>query len=91
MARRVMTLAIAFLLMLVGCGGAGEDVDWDNYDPSVKQRIDSMAEKQDCAGLQSEFDTAEANSSMQRARTGDGNADLMGYIDEQLSAAGCYE
>jgi hypothetical protein len=30
---------------------------------------------------QREFDTAEANSDSQRARTGEGNADLMGYID----------
>lgn len=82
--------AVEFLLVLVACGG-GEEVDWDNYDASVKQRIDSMAEEQDCPGLQAEFDTAEANSSMQRARVGDGNSDLMGYIDEQMRSAGCYD
>lgn len=78
------------LVVLVGCGG-GEEVDWENYDASVKQRIDSLAESGDCALLQQEFDTAEANSDMQRARVGDGNADLMGYIDEQLEEAGCYD
>ena len=65
-------------------------MDWDNYDASVKERIDSLTDEIDCAGLQREFDTAEANSDMQRARTGDGNADLMAYVDEQMEAAGCY-
>jgi hypothetical protein len=45
----------------------------------------------DCVGLQDEFDTADANDDLQRDRTGEGNADLMGYIDDKLDEAGCYE
>jgi hypothetical protein len=45
----------------------------------------------DCAGLQTEFDTAAANDDAQRARVGEGNAELMAYIDEWLTLAGCYD
>lgn len=71
-------------------GGPQAEVDWENYTPDVKQRIDGMAEEGNCQGLQEEFDVAEANSTAQRTRVGDGNADLMGYIDEQLRLADCY-
>ncbi len=79
-------------LALAGCSSGTQwtEVDWENHDPSVKIRIEQMASSRDCAGLQAEFDTAEANSDVQRARTGDGNADLMGYIDEKMASAGCY-
>jgi hypothetical protein len=49
-----------------------------------------MAVAGDCAGLQAEFDVADANDAAQRDRVGDGNADLMQYIDDKLEAAGCY-
>ena len=65
------------------------EVDWENHAPSVKTRIDALAAARDCAGLQLEFDTAEANSDAQYERTGDNNADLMGYIDARMAAAGC--
>lgn len=71
--------------------GLSTDIDWGNHAPSVKRRIDSLAEKEDCQGLQQEFDTAEANNDAQLSRVGDGNSDLMGYIDEQMAAAGCYD
>lgn len=87
---RLVVSAVS-LSLLIACGGGGADVNWENYDPSVRERIDSMAEAGDCEGLQQEFNTAETNSDMQRARVGEGNADLMGYIDEQLRAAGCYD
>lgn len=64
-------------------------VDWDNYSPTVKSRIDSLALAKECEELQSEFDTAAANDSAQRNRTGSGNADLMQYINEKLKSAGC--
>ena len=51
-----------------------------------------MGQAKDCAGLQGEFDMADANDDAQRARVGgDGNADLMAHIDEWLTLAGCYE
>jgi hypothetical protein len=75
---------------LVACGGE-PSVDWENYSPDVKTRIDQMAKARDCAGLQAEFNVADQNDDAQRARTGDGNADLMSYIDAKLREAGCYD
>jgi hypothetical protein len=80
------------LLVIAGCsagGASSPSVDWENYAPSVRSRIDSLASSRDCSGLQHEFDTADANSDLQRDRTGDGNADLMAYIDGKLRDAGC--
>lgn len=60
------------------------------YSAAVQTRIDEMAERRDCAGLQAEFDTASRNDTATRSRTGSGTADLMGYIDGKLRAAECY-
>lgn len=81
--------AAAVVLALSTCSGWA-DVEWNNYAPDVKDRIDAMATSGDCLGLQAEFDAAEANDGAQRARTGDGNADLMSYIDGKMQDAGCY-
>jgi hypothetical protein len=48
-----------------------------------------MAVASDCVGLQAEFYTAEANSDLQRERTGDGNTGLMSYIEAKMESAGC--
>jgi hypothetical protein len=77
-------------VLFVSCSSGRAEVDWQNYAPSVRQRIDEMAAGHDCFGLQNEFDTADGNDDVQRARTGDGNADLMGYIDSKMKNAGCY-
>jgi len=68
-----------------GDGGLGE-----NYAPEVKRRIDRLGEREDCDGLQEEFNNADRNDAAQRNRTGDGNADLMSYIEGWLRHAGCY-
>lgn len=60
------------------------------YDISVKNRIDSMAQRSDCSGLQAEFNQAYENDDITRRRTGAGTADLMEYIDGKLRSAGCY-
>ncbi|MDJ0336586.1 hypothetical protein QMG83_15260 [Salinibacterium sp. G-O1] len=65
-------------------------VEWADYDPSVKTRIDELGFAGDCSGLQGEFDIAEANSPLTQERTGHGNSVLMGYILEALSLANCY-
>lgn len=67
------------------------DVDWENYSTDVKRLIDEDTVAQDCEMLQGAFDVADTADDAQRDRTGDGNADLMGYIDESLELAGCYE
>jgi hypothetical protein len=88
--KRVVVGLATLALMATACSSSG-DVDWENYAPDVPNRIDAMAASGDCAGLQAEFDTAEGNDNAQRARTGDGNADLMAYIDAKMQDAGCYE
>lgn len=88
-------------LALTGCSSGAtpepaptpsrESVPWQDYSPEVKTRIDDMTNAKDCTGLQSEFDLADQNDAATRSRTGThGNAELMGYIDEALSMAGCY-
>ena len=66
------------------------EVDWENYSAKVKKRIDRLGKQQDCDGLQTQFDNADMNDAAQRNRTGDGNADLMSYIDEWMQHANCY-
>lgn len=76
-----------------GGGAATQDpagVPWADYASSVRERIDAASAAGDCDALQAEFDTADANNEATLARTGHNNADLMGYIDDRLRAAGCY-
>lgn len=93
--RRIAVAGLAVLL-LAACSSAennsrgGPSVDWENYSSDVRTRIDGAAASGDCGALQAEFNTADANNDAQRERTGDGNADLMTYIDAKLSEAGCY-
>lgn len=65
------------------------EVDWENYAPAVRTRIDRLGRKSDCEGLQEQFDTAYDNDERQRSRVGEGNADLMSYIQEWLDYAEC--
>lgn len=66
------------------------EVDWENYSSRVKKRIDRLGEQKDCDDLQTQFDNADMNDAAQRSRTGDGNADLMGYINDWMQHANCY-
>lgn len=81
------------LIAVAGLASCGSDpkMDWKNYSPDVKQRIEGYTASKDCAGLQREFDTADANNDAQRSRTGSNNADLMGYLDDLMRDAGCYK
>lgn len=63
---------------------------WDDYDPSVKKRIDKATLRKNCEALQREFNAADSNNERMMNRTGHNNADLMGYINDQKSVAGCY-
>lgn len=92
MGKKITTVAIAttVTIALAGCGGGGGGVDWSNYDSSVKARIDALEAAGDCVGLQTEFDTAYANNDAQRARTGEGNTDLLEYLNELMDDTGCY-
>ncbi|MCB2412465.1 hypothetical protein LGT39_06325 [Demequina sp. TTPB684] len=82
--------AIALAVLALAACGESKGVPWDNYDASVKERIDSFEASADCDGLQAEFDTADANNAQQRERTGTGNAELMEYLDDIMRDVGCY-
>lgn len=74
-----LTVTLAAVVVLAGCSST-PDVDWSQFSPTVKTRIDGLVENQDCDGLQDEFDNADANS----------HADLMVYLDNQMEEIGCY-
>lgn len=83
----LLGLAVLVFVLVAACGGGG--VDWEQYSPGLQGRIDGMASAGDCAGLQSAFNAADANDAANRARTGEGNAELMDYIDDAMRDAGC--
>ena len=58
-------------------------VDWSDFAPTVRTRIEELVAAGDCAGLQQEFDNADANDNPSKA-------DLMTYLDREMEAAGCY-
>lgn len=72
-------LVVAAVLLVAGCGGPTEP-DWDQYDPTVKTRIEGLITDEDCDGLQTEFDNADSND----------DPDLMGYLDDTMREIGCY-
>jgi hypothetical protein len=66
------------------------EVQWENYAPEVKIRLDEMMEAKDCEGLQAQFDISDANNEATMNRVGHNNAKLMAYTDEAMRIAGCY-
>lgn len=56
-------------------------IDWSDYAPAVRARIEAAYQRGDCAALQGEFDSADAN----------GSVDLMRYLDAALEQADCYQ
>ncbi len=65
-------------------------VNWSDYAPTVKTRIEELIQSSDCSGLQAEFDIADQNDAAQRNRVGVGNADLMNYLNSSMKKLGCY-
>jgi len=64
-------------------------VNWSDYAPTVKTRIEEFIQNADCSSLQEEFDVADKNDTAQRNRVGVGNADLMNYINTSMEKLGC--
>jgi hypothetical protein len=64
-------------------------VNWSDYAPTVKTRIEEFIQSADCSSLQKEFDVADQNDAAQRNRVGVGNADLMNYINTSMEKLGC--
>lgn len=79
--------AVVFLLAM--CAPRGPDVPWEDYG-NLQAAIDQAAAEKDCQQLQTMFDMADGNDANTRARTGHGNSDLMGYINDTMRDAGCY-
>lgn len=65
------------------------EVQWEDYAPSVKTRIDDMMVAKDCAGLQEQFDVTDSNNAATMNRTGHNNSKLMMYEMEAMEIAGC--
>ena len=65
-------------------------VNWGDYSPTVKTRIEELIQNTDCSSLQAEFDFADQNDAAQRNRVGVGNADLMNYINTSMQKLGCF-
>jgi len=64
-------------------------VNWADYSPQVKARVDSYIANKDCSGFQTEFDAAADNSQLQRQRIGKGNINLMDFIYYHANKSGC--
>ena len=79
-------IILVSFLFLSACGDVDITPKWENYDSTLKERIDSA----NCQQLQEQFNIAEANSDSQMARTGSNNAVLMGYIDDRMQMKKCY-
>src|SRR5688500_4948212 len=74
-----------------GTGSANAPaLPWNDYAPDMHVPIDAAAAAKECASVQGDCDTADANNAATLERTGHNNAALMAYIDAALRAAGCY-
>lgn len=66
-------------------------MDWSRYaDTGFRDGIADAARAKDCTALQRWFDAADGSSDTYRAKDGEGNGDLMAFIDWQMKQADCY-
>ena len=98
---KVACITAGVLILSTGCGATSENsganqqrpqtagVNWDNYPPLVKSRTSQLITERDCSSLRKEFDNSYANDANQRNRVGEGNANLMTYIDDALKSSDC--
>jgi hypothetical protein len=80
---RRLAVGVIIAAALVSCDqDASTSSEWDEFPSGLKSSIDAYAADGDCAGLQQTFDTVDA---------ADGShPDILNYIDDKLSSAGCY-
>jgi hypothetical protein len=88
---KTCTITLTTVAITLGAcsSSSSSGVPWGDYDPTVRTRIDSMTVAKDCAGLQDEFNTADAGNTVTMNRTGHNNAALMSYINDGMQSAGC--
>ena len=65
---------------------------WNDFDPSVKERIYFLVQKKDCNGLQKEFDAAEENLKSHHSanQSSSKHLSLMDFIDNKMKEIDCY-
>lgn len=83
-----------FSFLLMGCEPTvvnEEDVNWDNYSPIVRERINSHIDSRNCNLLQKEIETASELGEQQIRRTGESNYKIVAYIDDSMRQIGCYD
>jgi hypothetical protein len=80
-------ILVGGVLLASGCLG-GTSVDWENYEPGTKDRIDILGNLGNCDGLRQEL-IKYSQDADQRERTGDGNGDIRIYINNKLDSADC--
>ena len=90
MKNKILSLILLSFTFVSSCSDGQVSVNWNNYSPIVKERIKKMVSEKNCSGLQTEFDSADKNNEAQRRRTGEGNTDLMEYLDSKMREIGCY-
>lgn len=76
--------ATVLVAAVVGCSSSGDGMNWAQYSTAVQTRIETKIAAHDCAGLQVEFDNADANN-----RNGINTA-LMSFLNDQMDELGCY-
>jgi outer membrane murein-binding lipoprotein Lpp len=85
---RYLLAVIAAASLLAGCSNE-PDVPWEQYAPEFREDVESAVESGDCAAMNEQFWRASDGSDAHRARFGEGNGDLMSYINDAMSDAGC--
>lgn len=77
---------------VVACSPSGtdaSDVPWEQYAPQVRDRVEQAIDAEDCDAMSDEFWSASDGTDAHRAKWGEGNGELMAYIDEAMDAASC--
>lgn len=94
--RRWVVVVIAAVVILVGVAvlllmpsDPASAVDWENYDPGLQTQIEQLAAAGDCAALDEMRAEAQASESDQIEQTGNGNEDLIRFIDSELESTEC--
>jgi hypothetical protein len=82
------SLVLAFAL--AGCAKGAPPVDWGGkYSTTVKERLDALIAKKDCASLDAELTTAHTIDEAKKRSYGSGSGDLVAYIEWGIEKADC--
>lgn len=87
--RLLGALALAVALVACSSGADDSDVPWHQYAPEVRDRVEQAIDAEDCDAMSDEFWSASDGTDAHRAKWGEGNGELMSYIDDAMEDAGC--